>query len=123
MSKLGDGKIHIKACGELHETFFRNKKPIKWRSVVCKELTAPFIGGTPCLKDNGIEQDFVKDVIHLHNRLETVQPTNPLAILPTVPTFKLHFFFIRTSKNQVKLKMFLGFFRVFKLDIKNVLKI
>ena len=88
MSKLGDGKTHIKACGELYETFFRNNKPLKWRSVVCKELTAPFIGGTPFLKDNGIEQDFVKDVIHLHNRRETVQPTNPLAILPTVPTFK-----------------------------------
>ena len=36
----------------------------------------------------------------------------------------LHFyFFIRTSKNQVKLKMFLGFFKEFKLYIKNVLKI
>ena len=89
MSKLGDGKTHIKACGELYETFFRNKKTIKWRSVVCKDLTAPFIGGTPFLKDNGIEQDFVKDVIHLHNRSETVRPTNPLAILPTVPTFKI----------------------------------
>ena len=32
-------------------------------------------------------------------------------------------FFIRTSKNQVKLKMFLGFLRGVKLDIKNVLKI
>ena len=88
MSKLGDGLTCIKACGELNETFFRNKKQIKWRSVVCKDLTAPFIGGSPFLKDNGIEQDFVRNVIHLHNRTETVQPTNPLTILPTVPTFK-----------------------------------
>ena len=88
MSKLGDGLTRIKACGELNETFFRNKKKVKWRSVVCKNLTAPFIGGTPFLKDNGIEQDFVKNIIHLHNRSETVQPTNPMAILPTVPTFK-----------------------------------
>ena len=35
----------------------------------------------------------------------------------------LHFFFIRTSKNQVKLKMFFDFFRGVKLDIKNILKI
>ena len=63
MSKLGDGLTRIKACGELYETFFRNKKEIKWRSVVCKDLTAPFIGGTPFLKDNGIEQDFVKNII------------------------------------------------------------
>ena len=33
------------------------------------------------------------------------------------------FFFIRTSKTQVKLKLFLGFLRGVKLDIKNVLKI
>ena len=32
-------------------------------------------------------------------------------------------FFLRTSKNQVKLKIFLGFLRGVKLDIKNVLKI
>ena len=36
---------------------------------------------------------------------------------------RIHFFFIRTSKNQVKLKMFLGFLRGVKLDTKNVLKI
>ena len=88
MSKLGDGLTRIKACGELNETLFRNKKKIKWRSVVCKDLTAPYIGGTPFLKDNGIEQDFVKNIIHLHKRTETVQPTNPMTIFPTIPTFK-----------------------------------
>ena len=90
MSKLGDGITHLKACGELNETFFRNNKELKWRSVVCSNLTAPFIGGTPFLKDNGIEQDFVKNVIHLHNRTETVLPTNPMAVLPTVPTSWKH---------------------------------
>ena len=29
MSKLGEGLTRIKACGELNETFFRNKKKIK----------------------------------------------------------------------------------------------
>ena len=88
MSKLGDGVTKLKSCGEIYETFFRNNGKFIWRSIISKNLTSPFIGGTPFLKDNGIEQDFVRNVIHLHNKQETVQPTNPLAILPTVPTFK-----------------------------------
>ena len=87
VSKLGDGQTCIKACGELYETFFRNNKPLKWRSLVCKKLNAPYIGGTPFLKDNCIDQDFVRDMIHLHDRSESVKPTNPLSILPTIPTF------------------------------------
>ena len=87
VSKLGDGLTQIKACGEIYETLFRNSKPLRWRSLVCKNLNAPYIGGTPFLKDNGIDQDFVRNTIHLHDRSESVKPTNPLSILPTVPTF------------------------------------
>ena len=47
----------------------------------------------------------------------------PSFIILIIYLLYLHFFFIRTSKNQVKLKMFLVFLRGVKLDIKNVLKI
>ena len=33
LSKLGDGKTKLESVGEIHETFFRNGKELKWRSV------------------------------------------------------------------------------------------
>ena len=85
LSKLGDGHTKIKACGEIHETFFRNSWQVKYSAIVAKQLSSPFIGGTVFLKENGIEQDFNKNVIHIFNRQFTVQPTDPLALLPTAP--------------------------------------
>ena len=85
MSKLGDGVTKLKGIGEINVTFFRNKIPIKYQAVVCDNLTSPAIGGTPFFKENGIEQDFSRNVIHLRHRQVTVQPTDPISLLPTAP--------------------------------------
>ena len=85
LSKLGDGLTKIKSCGEIHETLFRNNWKLKYSALVCKQLTSPFIGGTVFLRENEIEQDFTRNVIHVLHRQITVQPTDPLALLPTAP--------------------------------------
>ena len=90
LSKLGNGVTELKSHGEIHETFFRNSCKIKWRSLVSKQLTAPYIGGTVFMKDNQIEQDLVRDVIHVLDRKITVKPTDPINLLPTEPTFKAY---------------------------------
>ena len=84
-SSLGDGITKIKAVGEIHEYFFRNGWKVQYNAVVCKDLTAPFIGGTVFLKENGIDQDLVRNKIHIHNKEITVNSTDPVAILPTAP--------------------------------------
>ena len=85
LSKLGDGVTKIKGIGEIHETFFRNNFKVKFSAIICKQLTSPMIGGTVFIKENGIEQDFVRDVIHIHNKTITVQPTDSLSLLPMAP--------------------------------------
>ena len=85
LSKLGDGKTKLKGLGEIHETFFRNSWTVKYSAIVCKQLTSPFIGGTLFLRQNGVEQDLVKNIIHIHQRQFTVQPTDPVSLLPTAP--------------------------------------
>ena len=85
LSKLGDGKTKLKSLGEIHECFFRNSWKVKFDAIVCEELSSPFIGGTPFLKDNGIEQDLVRNVIHVNNRKVTVQPTDPISLIPKAP--------------------------------------
>ena len=85
LSRLGDGVTKLKATGEIHVSFFRNKREIKYNAVVCKTLTSPFIGGTLFMKENGVEQDFVRNVIYLNDRKVTVQPTDQVALLPTAP--------------------------------------
>ena len=85
LSKLGDGVTKMKSIGEIHETFFRNNWEVKFSAVVCRQLTSPFIGGTVFLKQNGIDQDFHRDVIHINNRAVTVQPTDPVSLLPIGP--------------------------------------
>ena len=85
MSKLGDSVTKIKAIGEIHETFFRNNFKVNFSAVICRQLTSPLIGGTVFIKENGIDQDFVRDVIHLHNKVVTVQPTDSLLLLPMSP--------------------------------------
>ena len=85
MSKLGDGVTKIKAIGEIHEIFYRNNFQVKFSAVICKQLTSPLIGGTVFIKENGIDQDFVRDVIHLHNKAVTLQPTDALSLLPMGP--------------------------------------
>ena len=85
ISKLGDGVSHIKTVGEINETFYRNNITVTFKAAVCTKLTSPFIGGTVFMKENGIEQDFVRNVIHLHNRSTTVQSTDRVSLLPTAP--------------------------------------
>ena len=85
LSKLGDGVMQMKSIGEIHETFFRNNWEVKFSAVVCKQLTSPFIGGTVFPKQNRIDQDFNWDVIHINNRAVTVQPTDPISLLPIGP--------------------------------------
>ena len=87
LSKLGDGVTKLKGIGEINQTFFRNNWQVTFRAIVCKQLTSPVIGGTVFIRDNGVEQDFVKNVIHVHNRRHTVQPTDPVSILPSAPIF------------------------------------
>ena len=84
-SSLGDGITKIKAIGEIHEYFFRNGWKVQYNAVVCRDLTAPFIGGTVFLKENGIDQDLVRNKIHIHNKEITVASTDPVAILPIAP--------------------------------------
>ena len=85
LSKLGDGVTKLKGIGEIHESFFRNNWKVKFSAVICKQLTSPLIGGTVFLKDNKIDQDFVRDVIHINNKAVTVQPTDPISLLPVAP--------------------------------------
>ena len=85
MSKLGDGHTKLKAIGEINEIFYRKKVQIRYRAVVCKSLTSPFIGGTLFFRDNAVEQDFVRNVIHLKDRQVQVLPTDPVALIPTAP--------------------------------------
>ena len=85
VSKLGDGETIIKSVGEINELFYRNDWSIRYRAVVCKKLSSPFIGGTVFLQDNNMEQDFANNTIKLFNRSITVQPTDPLSLLPTAP--------------------------------------
>ena len=85
LSKLGDGKTKLKSIGEIHETFFRNNWTVKFSAIVCRQLTSPFIGGTVFMRHNGVMQDLVKNVIHVHNQQITVQPTDPVSLLPTAP--------------------------------------
>ena len=85
LSKLGDGVTNIKAVGEIHEIFFRNKVKLVFNAVVCKKLNSPFIGGTLFLKENRIEQDLAKDIIYLDGRQVVIQPTDHISILPTQP--------------------------------------
>ena len=105
MSRLGDGVTKLKSIGEVNLTFFRNSRKFIFNAIVCKNLTTPVIGGTPFIKTNGIEQDFVRNVIHLHNREATVQPTDPISILPEASMFantsKVN---IKTSSNLLSFK-------------------
>ena len=87
LSKLGDGVTKLKGIGEIHETFFRNNWSVTYNAIVCKDLTSPFIGGTLFLKENGIEQDFVKNVININGRQIKVQPTDEFSLLSTAPVF------------------------------------
>ena len=85
LSKLGDGVTKMKSIGEIHEIFFRNSWEVKFSAVICKQLTSPFIGGTVFIKQNGINQDFNRDVIHLKDKAVTVQATDPISLLPIGP--------------------------------------
>ena len=85
LSKLGDGRTKLKSLGEIHETFFRNNWTVKFSAIVCKDLTSPFIGGTVFMKQNGVMQDLVRNVIHVHNQQVTVQPTDPITLFPIAP--------------------------------------
>ena len=85
LSKLGDGLTKLKGIGEIHVTFFRNSWSVSYNAIVCKELTSPFIGGTLFLKENGIEQDFIRNVIKVHDGRIKVQPTDQISLLTTAP--------------------------------------
>ena len=87
VSKLGDGVTKIRGIGEINQLFFRNNIPIKFKAIVCRNLTSPVIGGTPFLKENGVEQDLVRNVIYLNNRQVCIQATDPVSLLPTDSIF------------------------------------
>ena len=85
MSKLGDGATTIKAIGEISTTFYRDDLPLQYDALVCKKLHCPVIGGTPFLKQNGIKQDFVQNVISLSQDRKIVPATTMEATLPIQP--------------------------------------
>ena len=37
------------------------------------------------MKQNGVMQDLVRNVIHVHNQQVTVQPTDPITLFPIAP--------------------------------------
>ena len=45
-SMLGDGLSKLESVGEINVIFYRNKWKVRFRAAVCKQLSAPFIGGT-----------------------------------------------------------------------------
>ena len=87
ISKLGDGCTKFKAVGEIKTQFFRKTCSITFHAIVCKNLTAPAIGGTNFMRDNGIAQDLVRNIIFLDNRRIMVQPTGHTSIMPTASIF------------------------------------
>ena len=100
VSKLGDGCTKFKAVGEIKTQFFRQTCSITFHAIVCKNLTAPAIGGTNFMRDNGIEQDLARNIIFLDNRRITVQPTGHTSIMPAAPIFG--------NREQVKKKQILS---------------
>ena len=87
VSKLGDGSSKLESIGEINVIFYRNNWTVHFKAAVCKKLSAPFIGGTVFMQQNEIEQDFANNVIRLFNRKITVEPTDPISLLPTAPLF------------------------------------
>ena len=85
LSTLGDGVTKIGSIGEIDVCFFRNNMKLRFRAVVCKDLQSAFIGGTVFMKDNRIEQNLSKGIIHLNDRKVTVPQTDFLSILPIQP--------------------------------------
>lgn len=64
-SKLGDGVTKIQGIGEIRQIFYRNSFQVKFEAIVCRQLSSAFIGGTPFLKENNIEQDFSRNMIKI----------------------------------------------------------
>ena len=62
-SKLGDGLSTIESIGEINEIFYRNNWQVKFRVAVCTSLSAPFIGGTVFMQENGIEQEILTTLL------------------------------------------------------------
>ena len=87
------GQQNYKLSAKFHMCFSENHANCYFE-LSCVKLTAAAIGGTNFLRDNGIEQDFVKNVIHLDNGKFTVLPTHFTAIMPTAP--------LLDSKRQMK---------------------
>jgi hypothetical protein len=82
LSTLGDGLNKLGSIGEIDVTFFRNDWKVRFRAVVVKHLQSPILGGTVFLKDNKMEQNLFKQVIHIHDRRITVPETDPISLLP-----------------------------------------
>ena len=85
MSKLGDGTTILKAIGQISTILYRDDLPLRYDALVCKTLHCPVIGGTPFLKQNGIKQDFVQNVISLSQDRKIVPATTLEATLPIKP--------------------------------------
>ena len=82
LSTLGDGLTKLGSIGEIDVTFFRNDWKVRFRAVVVKHLQSSILGGTVFLKDNKMEQNLFKLVIHIHDRRITVPETDPITLLP-----------------------------------------
>ena len=88
LSTLGDGVTKLSSVGEIDVIFFRNSWTVRFRAIVVKHLQSPIIGGTVFLKDNKMEQNLCKQVIHIHDRKITVPETNPTTLLPILEVNK-----------------------------------
>ena len=88
LSTLGDGMTKLGSLGEIDVSFFRNNWTVRFRAIVVKHLQSPIIAGTVFLKDNKVEQNLCKQVIHIHDRKITVPETNPSTLLPILEVNK-----------------------------------
>ena len=86
VSRLGDGKTLLPACGEINKIFYRNDFEVSFRALVVKSLHCGFIGGTLFIKDNHIRQDFNKNTISLLNGRHKVMTTVMESTFPIKPT-------------------------------------
>ena len=85
MSKLGDGTTILKAIGQISTILYRDDLPLRYDALVCKTLHCPVIGGTPFLKQNGIKQDFVQNLISLSQDRKIVPAITLESTLPIKP--------------------------------------
>jgi len=84
LSILADGVTKLPAVGEIKQTFCRNDWTVTFHAVVVQNLHTQLIGGTVFLKDNNIQQDFIRNTIQVGGKF-TVPSTSAAILMPIQP--------------------------------------